>query len=149
MCADVVLTSLYSDRRERMRKNKRRDGIYKKGGRGRQSLAWLVLLLRCCSPFKCNEQSDALQCYVSYVKTEWMETEWKLFLFSMWMKNTFCFIKRWKNVLRLILYSYGKYWAYNLLLRYTLLWNTNTREWQQHGRQNTTCYPDIKLVRNL
>ena len=87
MCADVVLTSLYSDRRERMRKNKRRDGIYKKGGRGRQSLAWLVLLLRCCSPFKCNEQSDALQCYVSYVKTEWMETEWKLFLFSMWMKN--------------------------------------------------------------
>ena len=109
-----------------------------------------MLLLRCCSPFKCNEQSDALQCYVSYVKTEWMEeTEWKLFLFSMWMKNTFCFIKRWKNVLRLILYSYGKYWVYNLLLRYTLLWNTNTREWQQHGRQNTTCYPHNKLVRNL
>ena len=62
----------------------------KKGGRGttKPKSDWCVSAW-CCSPFKCNEQSDALQCYVSYVKTEWMETEWKLFLFSMWMKNTF------------------------------------------------------------
>ena len=61
LCADVVLTSLYSDRRERIRGGTE----YMRGGRGRKSIEWLVLLLDVVHPS--NATSNPMQCNVMLV----------------------------------------------------------------------------------
>ena len=120
---------------KRKNENKRRDGIYE-GRKGKAKHRMTGAFARCCSPFKCNEQSDAMQCYVSYVKTEWMETEWKLFLFSMWMKNILFYkeIRRRRYCVAInfvfILEVLGVYVfiEIDVIMKYEYI----QKEWQQH-----------------
>ena len=90
---------------------------------------------RCCSPFKCNEQSDAMQCYVSYVKLNgWRQNENYSFSLCGW--KTFCFIKKWEEedcvtnnfvFIKKVLGVYA-FIEIDVIMKYEYI----QKEWQQH-----------------